>query len=316
MVACLEKSDENAEFHHIVDFLSTCSINYSLTVVVPGGRSNKPCGDTIAQTRIENVSKLSNDSLLARGIPLKSDKDKYLNLMIEFEKEGQEIYKERIQELISCKDLTNVGLEWLVVRTSGDEEDLDALNGEEVFVAGQNENVIEEIVDAAQLKGTVFQEPGESMTTKSTPNSFLSTQSQGQDRRKTCKKDSLEKEKEANIALTKEWDDIQAKIEANHELAQRLQHFAAKSAEEKRNKPPTQAQQRKITCTYLKNMEGKKLRDLKNKSFDSIQKMFNIAFKRVNTFVDFITDLVGRLFQKEQEKTDTTEKSKKPKKEG
>ncbi|GJT98502.1 hypothetical protein Tco_1094020 [Tanacetum coccineum] len=116
---------------------------------------------------------------------------------------------------------------------------------------------------------------------------------------------------EANVALTEEWDDIQAKIKADHELAQRLQaeeqeelsveekaklfqqlleqrrkHFAAKSAEEKRNKPPTQAQQRKIMCTYLKNMEGKKLKDLKNKSFDSIQKMFDRAFKRVNTFVD------------------------------
>ncbi|GJV16098.1 hypothetical protein Tco_1361421 [Tanacetum coccineum] len=33
-------------------------------------------------------------------------------------------------------------------------------------------------------------------------------------------------------------------------------------------------------CTYLKNMEGKKLKDLKNKSFDSIQKMFDKAFKR------------------------------------
>ncbi|GJZ78118.1 hypothetical protein Tco_0642790, partial [Tanacetum coccineum] len=32
MVACLEKSDENAEFHQIVYFLSTCSINYALTV--------------------------------------------------------------------------------------------------------------------------------------------------------------------------------------------------------------------------------------------------------------------------------------------
>ncbi|GKD33959.1 hypothetical protein Tco_1249468, partial [Tanacetum coccineum] len=28
---------------------------------------------------------------------------------------------------------------------------------------------------------------------------------------------------EANVALTEEWDDIQAKIEADHELAQRLQ---------------------------------------------------------------------------------------------
>ncbi|GJW43265.1 hypothetical protein Tco_0072064 [Tanacetum coccineum] len=31
-ITCLEKSDENAEFHQIIDFLSTCSINYALTV--------------------------------------------------------------------------------------------------------------------------------------------------------------------------------------------------------------------------------------------------------------------------------------------
>ncbi|GJS98801.1 hypothetical protein Tco_0819971, partial [Tanacetum coccineum] len=89
---------------------------------------------------------------------------------------------------------------------------------------------------------------------------------------------------EANVALTEEWDDIQAK--------QRRKHFAAKRAEEKRNKPPTQAQQRKIMCTYMKSTEGKKPKDLKNKSFDSIQKMFDRAFKRVNTFVDFRIDLV------------------------
>ncbi|GJZ85444.1 hypothetical protein Tco_0650783 [Tanacetum coccineum] len=45
-------------------------------------------------------------------------------------------------------------------------------------------------------------------------------------------------------------------------------------------------------CTYLKNMEGKKLKDLKSRSFDSIQKMFDKSFKRVNTFVDFKADLV------------------------
>ncbi|GKC68940.1 hypothetical protein Tco_1114823, partial [Tanacetum coccineum] len=40
------------------------------------------------------------------------------------------------------------------------------------------------------------------------------------------------------------------------------------------------------------NMEGYKLQDLKLKGFDSIQEMFNRAFKRVNTFEDFKTELV------------------------
>ncbi|GJT53462.1 hypothetical protein Tco_0988516 [Tanacetum coccineum] len=45
-------------------------------------------------------------------------------------------------------------------------------------------------------------------------------------------------------------------------------------------------------CTYLKNMEGYKLKYLKLKEFDSIQEMFDRAFKRVNTFKDFRTELV------------------------
>ncbi|GJU83332.1 putative ribonuclease H-like domain-containing protein [Tanacetum coccineum] len=65
-----------------------------------------------------------------------------------------------------------------------------------------------------------------------------------------------------------------------------------KRGEEKRNKPPTKAQHRKIMCTYPKNMEGSKLKDLNLKEFDSIQEMFDRAFKRVNTFKDFRTELV------------------------
>ncbi|GJZ53962.1 hypothetical protein Tco_0608847 [Tanacetum coccineum] len=44
--------------------------------------------------------------------------------------------------------------------------------------------------------------------------------------------------------------------------------------------------------TYLKNMEGYKLKDLKFKEFDSIQEMFDRAFKRVNTIEDFRIELV------------------------
>ncbi|GKD25586.1 hypothetical protein Tco_1231800 [Tanacetum coccineum] len=43
-------------------------------------------------------------------------------------------------------------------------------------------------------------------------------------------------------------------------------------------------------CTYLKNMEGYKLNDLKLKEFDSIQKMFDRAFKRMKKR-EFLEDL-------------------------
>ncbi|GJU34509.1 ribonuclease H-like domain-containing protein [Tanacetum coccineum] len=44
--------------------------------------------------------------------------------------------------------------------------------------------------------------------------------------------------------------------------------------------------------TYLKNMAGWKPKDLKNKSFASVQELFENAIKRLNTFVDMNTELV------------------------
>ncbi|GJV42422.1 hypothetical protein Tco_1420862 [Tanacetum coccineum] len=44
--------------------------------------------------------------------------------------------------------------------------------------------------------------------------------------------------------------------------------------------------------TYLKNMDGYKHNQLKNKSFDDIQKLFDKAIKRINIFVDMDTELV------------------------
>ncbi|GJT19467.1 hypothetical protein Tco_0878173 [Tanacetum coccineum] len=82
---------------------------------------------------------------------------------------------------------------------------------------------------------------------------------------------------EANVSLTEEWNDIQAKIEADQLLVERLQaqeqeglfyellekrkkHFASKKAEEKRNKPPTKAQQRSIMYMDTELVEGGKVR--------------------------------------------------------
>ncbi|GJT61719.1 retrovirus-related pol polyprotein from transposon TNT 1-94 [Tanacetum coccineum] len=45
-------------------------------------------------------------------------------------------------------------------------------------------------------------------------------------------------------------------------------------------------------CPYLKNMEGWKPKDLKSKSFANIQELFDKAMKRVNTFIDYRTELV------------------------
>ncbi|GKA41272.1 hypothetical protein Tco_0733865 [Tanacetum coccineum] len=100
-------------------------------------------------------------------------------------------------------------------------------------------------------KGVVIQELGESTTTIS---SQLSSQ-QSQDK-------DLTRQEQEELSVEEKATLFQQLLE------KRRKHFAAKRVEEKRNKPPTKAQQRKIMCTYLKNMEGYKLQDLKLKGED------------------------------------------------
>ncbi|GKA07007.1 hypothetical protein Tco_0686231 [Tanacetum coccineum] len=127
-------------------------------------------GDTISQTRSENVSKLSNDPLLARGNTLRSGEDsmklqelmalcitlqkKVLDLETTKTTQGNEIasLKRRVKKLENKDRSRTHKLKRLYKVVNDDNEifDVDALAGEEVFVAEQSENVVEEIVDAAQ----------------------------------------------------------------------------------------------------------------------------------------------------------------------
>ncbi|GKB96642.1 hypothetical protein Tco_0982779, partial [Tanacetum coccineum] len=215
-----------------------------------GPRRQETMGDTIAQTRFENVSKLSNDPLLTRGNTLRSGEDslKLTELMELCTNLQQRVLNLEKTKTTQAEEIDDVDAEMFDVNT---------LTGDEVFaeqeVAAKDVNLTIDEVTLAQAL--------------------------------------------AALKSVKPKVDIQAKIKVDHELAQRLQveeqeelsveekaklfqqlldqrrkHFAAKSAEEKRNKPPTQAQQRKIMCTYRKNMEGKKPKDMKNKSLILFQR--------------------------------------------
>ncbi|GJZ75801.1 hypothetical protein Tco_0640266 [Tanacetum coccineum] len=91
-------------------------------------------------------------------------------------------------------------------------------------------------------------------------------------------------------------------------LDQRRKFFAAKRAEAIRNKPPTQAQQRKLYSTYLKNMEGYTLKQLKGFKFEVIKNMFDRAFRRVNTFVDHEKELIEESSRKGKNEKESSSK--------
>nr|GEV86926.1 retrovirus-related Pol polyprotein from transposon TNT 1-94 [Tanacetum cinerariifolium] len=152
--------------------------------------------------------------------------------------------------------------------------DTGVLDNEEVVVEKEIDDkeisVVEEVNAASITKpanGIVMQEPSETPT----PTPIVSSQQPSKG------------ENEANNAVIKQWNDVQAKIKADYELAQRLQEddqeqltddekarlfmqflekrmkfFAAKRAKEKKNRPQTKAQQRSIIYMDTEVVESSK----------------------------------------------------------
>ncbi|GKC16377.1 hypothetical protein Tco_1013159 [Tanacetum coccineum] len=105
------------------------------------------------------------------------------------------------------------------------------------------------------------------------------------------------------------FDEVQARMDADYELAARMtqeeqerytideramllaefferrkKHLAAERAEAIRNKPPTKTQLRNLTMTYIKNIGGYKHSQLKGKSYEEIQGLYERHQKRIQNF--------------------------------
>nr|GEY01835.1 putative ribonuclease H-like domain-containing protein [Tanacetum cinerariifolium] len=68
-------------------------------------------------------------------------------------------------------------------------------------------------------------------------------------------------------------------------IDKRKKMLAAKKADEKQNKPPTQAQQRTYMSNYLKNIGGYTLKQLKQYSFKEIKMLFDNTMENIRRFV-------------------------------
>ncbi|GKE46855.1 hypothetical protein Tco_1478113 [Tanacetum coccineum] len=105
-----------------------------------------------------------------------------------------------------------------------------------------------------------------------------------------------EEEEEERLAIKKaqqieegnifSWDNLFVQL-----LEARKKHFAAMIKKRGTNHQ-LKLKREKQCLLYLKNMAGYKHNQLKSKSFDDIQKLFDKAMKRVNTFLDMDTELV------------------------
>ncbi|GJX23938.1 hypothetical protein Tco_0228383, partial [Tanacetum coccineum] len=261
-----------------------------------GPRRQETIGDTITQTRFENVSKHSNDPLLARGNTLQSGKDSLkLNELMELctnlqtrvlhlentktiqaeeivslkrrVKKLEQKKRSRTHELKRIKAInTDEDITLVNDQDDADMFDVNTLTGDEMLVGQEVANkdvnlTVDEVTLAQELvtlksvkskvKGDVVEEPSVPISTATTTiTATISTPKKGiiktelESEIPLKKKDQISfdeqeairlqakfdederiaREKdEANVSLTKEWDDIQAKVDANYQLAQRLQ---------------------------------------------------------------------------------------------
>nr|GEV93119.1 ribonuclease H-like domain-containing protein [Tanacetum cinerariifolium] len=210
-----------------------------------GPRCQESIRDTIAQTRFENVSKHSNDSLLAREKTKTSQGNKITSL----KRRAKKLEKRNKSRTHKLKRLYKVGL-IARVESSDNEKSLanvemfDAdkdLGGEEVFVKQEvvvDKKKIDEVTLAQALaelktlkpKGVVIQEPSESpITTTTVPKQKSHDKGKRimvEEPVKHKRKDQIRLDEEATLKLQAEidtWDDVQAKIDADYQLAERLQ---------------------------------------------------------------------------------------------
>ncbi|GJR48698.1 retrovirus-related pol polyprotein from transposon TNT 1-94 [Tanacetum coccineum] len=322
-----------------------------------GPMRQETMGDTIAQTRSENVSKLSNDPLLARVLNLETIKTTQANEIASLKRRVKKLEQKNRSRTHKLKRLYKVGLSARVESTRDEESlgedaskqgrsitdidddeditlvndqinadaemfDVDTLTGYEVLaeqvVTAKDVNLSVDEVTLAQAlatlksdsaaitttatiltprKGIVFQEPGTTTTIYSQQPSQSNVQDKGKGKmveleKPIKKKELIRLDEEVSSKLQAEFDK-KAKIEADHELAQRLR------AQEQEEMLDTEKATLFVQLLEKrrKHFAAKKSRREEEpttnpSSTKKNHKMFDRAFKRVNTFVDFRTDLV------------------------
>nr|GEX97440.1 hypothetical protein [Tanacetum cinerariifolium] len=135
--------------------------------------------------------------------------------------------------------------------------------------------------------------------------------------------ESIAREKnESNIVVIEEWDDVQATIDADKQLAEQIQaqereqlsieerskllanliesrrkYFAAKRAEEIRNKPPTKAQQKKIDEERLKKTQAEVTEGIFKRAGDKIEQE---SAKRQKEDLEVLSSIVKERFKKKK----------------
>nr|GEV04454.1 hypothetical protein [Tanacetum cinerariifolium] len=241
------------------------------------------CG-TIAQTKLESVSKHSNNSLLARGNTLQSDEDRL-----------------KLDELMAlCTNLQNKVLDLEKTKTTQHNEI--ATQQKEIASLKRRVNQLEKKNKSRTHRPKRLYKVGLTARVESSRDE----ESLRYDSSKQGRIDAIDVDEEITLVSVqndadKEMFDVDALNVEVINTAKLIIDVAQVSATgdivsttsiplSAANAATTVSASTTTTATII--ISGYKLKDLKLKEFDYIQEMFDRAFKRVNTSEDFRTELV------------------------
>nr|GEV76839.1 hypothetical protein [Tanacetum cinerariifolium] len=226
----MEHVVDEAVYKELDDRLATSNESSSQETDSGGGpMCQEAIRDTIAQTRFENVSKHSNDLLLARGLLTGEDKDHSSYEINSLKRRVKKLERRNKSRTHKLKRLYKVGLTVRVESLDNKE----SLGGKEVFVEQEviaDKEKIDEVTLAQALaelktsklkaKGVVIQElkpikPKKKDQIRLDEEAALKLQAEFNEEQRLARK-KAKKDLKANIALNEAWDDVQAKIDADH----------------------------------------------------------------------------------------------------
>ncbi|GJV51034.1 hypothetical protein Tco_1446775 [Tanacetum coccineum] len=190
-------------------------------------------GDTIAQTGFENVSKTSNDSLLAGVNTPRSDEDsmKLKELMDFCTKLQQRVLDLENTKTAQAQEITSLKLRGRKINDIDKDAEITLVDetqgryGDDLmFDTGvlDDEETLMEIRSARpKAKGTIFRESDDSTTT-TTRLQQQPIKDKAQMQAELEEEDRLvrQRDEEANIVS---WDNVQAMIDADYQMAQQIQ---------------------------------------------------------------------------------------------
>ncbi|GJS91717.1 putative ribonuclease H-like domain-containing protein [Tanacetum coccineum] len=261
-ISLIEKCTiENTKFHQIVDFLSTCSINYALTI-----KSHRIYAFYIEQFWNTTTSKTVNLVKQIHAIvdgKVTTHAAKIPHWGCSDAQTSPETTSKTVLALEEAKTTQDKVITRLKLRVKRLEKKRKRIVEERV-VGEKGDSTADQVSTARPRK--LAQRLHEEELAEL-------------DR---AQKERQNQEEATSAALVEEFDEIQARIDDDHWL--RKKQLAVERAEAIRNKPPTRTQVRNMMITYLKHMGKYTHQQLKHKNFKEVQKLYEREKKWIDDF--------------------------------